>query len=99
MQSQSQLNAQADITALDIKVAILKSYVAWFANLNTPSDDECMQAFDYIEGGDIGLGVELRLALHMGFIIILKIQRKSLTQHRFAGLMDRRCQKPIQVPH
>ena len=50
MQSQSQINAPIAITALDVKAAIQKSNIAWFANLHPiSSDEECMQAFDDID--------------------------------------------------
>ena len=53
MQCQSQLDATlaiSAITALEVKAAIQKSNLAWFANLHPPSsDEECMEAFDDID--------------------------------------------------
>ena len=50
MQCQSQLYASTAITALEVKAAIQKSNIAWFANLHPFSSDEvCMQSFDDID--------------------------------------------------
>ena len=50
MQCQSQIDDPTAFTALEVKAAMLKSNLAWFANHHAfTSDEECMEAFDDID--------------------------------------------------